>query len=180
MVDVLAQYNRFVKPAYDDFIKPTMKHADIIVPFSAYNNNAINMLVQNLKIKMYNIKRRQLKIEEGLALSEVRNRIHSDSVPDIDSPTQVSRSDNNAEEVSPTKDDQRIIQATAAEELPSFELVDISVDYGRFKGQLNVFEAGNSQNHKIYTLILNLFRLLRSIENESGNGSVEPGKDYMN
>ena len=34
VVDVLQQYNRFVKPAYDDFIKPTMKHADIIVPFS--------------------------------------------------------------------------------------------------------------------------------------------------
>ena len=33
VVDVLAQYNRFVKPAYDDFIKPTMKHADIIIPF---------------------------------------------------------------------------------------------------------------------------------------------------
>lgn len=33
VIDVLQQYNRFVKPAYDDFIKPTMKHADIIIPF---------------------------------------------------------------------------------------------------------------------------------------------------
>jgi hypothetical protein len=46
------QYNRFVKPAYDDFIKPTMKHADIIVPFSHSNENAVSMLVQNLQIKM--------------------------------------------------------------------------------------------------------------------------------
>lgn len=30
--DVLQQYHRFVKPAYDQFIAPTMTHADIIVP----------------------------------------------------------------------------------------------------------------------------------------------------
>jgi len=29
---VLHQYNRFVKPSYDEFIKPTMKFSDIIVP----------------------------------------------------------------------------------------------------------------------------------------------------
>ncbi len=52
VVDVLSQYCKFVKPAYDDFIKPTMKHADIIVPFTTENNNAVNMLVQTLRIKM--------------------------------------------------------------------------------------------------------------------------------
>jgi len=45
VVDILCQYCKFVKPAYDDFIKPTMKHADIIVPFTSENNNAVNMLV---------------------------------------------------------------------------------------------------------------------------------------
>jgi uridine kinase len=44
VVDVLAQYCRFVKPAYDDFIKPTMKHADLIIPFSVRNDNAVDML----------------------------------------------------------------------------------------------------------------------------------------
>jgi len=43
--DVLVQYNRFVKPAYDDFIKPTMKRADIIVPFGKHNTTAINFIV---------------------------------------------------------------------------------------------------------------------------------------
>ena len=52
VVDVLAQYNRFVKPAYDDFIKPTMKFADIIVPFENRNESAVEMLTQNLKIKL--------------------------------------------------------------------------------------------------------------------------------
>lgn len=58
--DVLVQYCRFVKPAYDDFIKPTMKHSDIIVPFTAYNNNAVNMLVQTLRIKLQ-VNKRQIE-----------------------------------------------------------------------------------------------------------------------
>ena len=41
-----------MKPAYDDFIKPTMRHADIIIPFDQKNENAVDMIVQNLKIKM--------------------------------------------------------------------------------------------------------------------------------
>ena len=35
VIDVLAQYCRFVKPAYDSHIKPQMKYADIIIPFTA-------------------------------------------------------------------------------------------------------------------------------------------------
>ena len=50
--ETLIAYNRFVKPAYDEFIKPTMKHADLIVPLKEYNENAVEMLVSNLKIKM--------------------------------------------------------------------------------------------------------------------------------
>ena len=52
MDETLIAYNRFVKPAYDEFIKPTMKHADLIVPLKEYNENAVEMLVSNLKIKM--------------------------------------------------------------------------------------------------------------------------------
>ncbi len=50
-----------MKPAYDDFIKPTMKHADIIVPFTTENNNAVNMLVQTLRIKIQIKKRQRLE-----------------------------------------------------------------------------------------------------------------------
>ena len=52
VVEALVQYNRFVKPAYDEFIKPTMKQANIVVPLKEYNENAVEMLVSNLKIKM--------------------------------------------------------------------------------------------------------------------------------
>lgn len=43
-IGILEQYNRFVKPAYDNFIKPTMRYADVIVPFLLDNVNAVNML----------------------------------------------------------------------------------------------------------------------------------------
>ena len=68
VVDVLAQYNRFVKPAYDDFIKPTMKHADIIIPFDTQNENAVSMLIQNLKIKMRLIEHEKADLAKGLVL----------------------------------------------------------------------------------------------------------------
>jgi uridine kinase len=28
----LKQYHRFVKPSYDAFIKPSMQHADLVIP----------------------------------------------------------------------------------------------------------------------------------------------------
>ena len=38
---VLKSYNRFVKPAYNDFIMPTKKFSDLIVPHGAQNKIAI-------------------------------------------------------------------------------------------------------------------------------------------
>ena len=38
---VLKSYNRFVRNAYIDFIKPTMKFSDLIVPHGAHNKIAI-------------------------------------------------------------------------------------------------------------------------------------------
>jgi uridine kinase len=29
---ILEQYNRFVKPSFDDFIQPTVRNVDIIIP----------------------------------------------------------------------------------------------------------------------------------------------------
>ena len=46
---VLDQYFKFVKPSYDEFILPTMKYADIIIPHGAHNQVAIDLLVLNLK-----------------------------------------------------------------------------------------------------------------------------------
>lgn len=73
VLDVIAQYNKFVKPSYDDFIKPTMKFADIIVPFTDDNEKAVTILCQNLKIKMEVLKkqRREARPQRPWALSDV-------------------------------------------------------------------------------------------------------------
>ena len=52
VTDVLQQYNRFVKPAYDEFIKPTMKYADIIVPKGKSNTVGIDFIISNLRIRI--------------------------------------------------------------------------------------------------------------------------------
>ena len=65
VVDVLQQYNRFVKPAYDDFIRPTMKQSDLIIPFWQRNHSAVEMLIENLKIKMRVIEQQRADHESG-------------------------------------------------------------------------------------------------------------------
>ncbi|KAH6826781.1 uridine like 4 [Perilla frutescens var. hirtella] len=49
---VLDQYSRFVKPAFDDFILPTKKYADIIIPRGGDNPVAIDLIVQHLRTKL--------------------------------------------------------------------------------------------------------------------------------
>ena len=46
---VLKSYNRFVRLAYHEFIKPTMKYSDLIVPQGASNKIAISFISENLK-----------------------------------------------------------------------------------------------------------------------------------
>ncbi|KAG6755652.1 hypothetical protein POTOM_041485 [Populus tomentosa] len=45
---VLDQYSKFVKPAFDDFILPTKKYADIIIPRGGDNHVAIDLIVQHI------------------------------------------------------------------------------------------------------------------------------------
>ncbi|XP_062088734.1 uridine kinase-like protein 4 [Humulus lupulus] len=49
---VLAQYSKFVKPAFDDFILPTKKYADIIIPRRGDNHVAIDLIVQHIRTKL--------------------------------------------------------------------------------------------------------------------------------
>lgn len=49
---VLDQYNRFVKPAFDSFIAPTMRHADIIIPRGGDNGVAIDLIVRHIKSRL--------------------------------------------------------------------------------------------------------------------------------
>ena len=84
--DVLAQYNRFVKHSYDEFIKPIMKYADVIIPKGRSNTKGIDFVVSNLKIRVpldelnENISagafssKNQLGIDDDLKISEIRSK----------------------------------------------------------------------------------------------------------
>eukprot|EP00250_Pteridium_aquilinum_P000409 c10452_g1_i1 orf=103-1191(+) len=50
--NVLEQYAKFVKPAFDDFVLPTKKHADVIIPRGGDNHVAIDLIVQHIRTKL--------------------------------------------------------------------------------------------------------------------------------
>ncbi|XP_017973284.1 PREDICTED: uridine kinase-like protein 1, chloroplastic isoform X1 [Theobroma cacao] len=49
---VLEQYAKFVKPAFDDFILPSKKYADVIIPRGGENHVAIDLIVQHVGTKL--------------------------------------------------------------------------------------------------------------------------------
>ncbi|RAL49918.1 hypothetical protein DM860_002209 [Cuscuta australis] len=49
---VLDQYDKFVKPGFEEFILPTKKYADIIIPRGAENNVAIDLILQHIRTKL--------------------------------------------------------------------------------------------------------------------------------
>ncbi|XP_032238285.1 uridine-cytidine kinase-like 1 [Nematostella vectensis] len=49
---VLQQYNKFVKPAFDQHIAPTMAFADIVVPRGGENDVAIDLIVTHVKTQL--------------------------------------------------------------------------------------------------------------------------------
>ena len=64
MKDVLEQYNRHVKPAFDYYIAPSMIHADLIVPRGGENEVAIKLIVQHVQTQF---DARGFKLREQLA-----------------------------------------------------------------------------------------------------------------
>eukprot|EP01095_Lingulamoeba_sp_RSL-Kostka_P000949 TRINITY_DN11275_c0_g2_i1.p1 TRINITY_DN11275_c0_g2~~TRINITY_DN11275_c0_g2_i1.p1 ORF type:complete len:556 (-),score=166.69 TRINITY_DN11275_c0_g2_i1:146-1813(-) len=57
---VLTQYERFVKPAFDEFIAPTKRFADIIIPNLTDSSVAINIITQHIKSEL---RQRGIKVE---------------------------------------------------------------------------------------------------------------------
>ena len=47
---ILTQYMQFVKPAFDDYVFPTKKFADVIIPRGADNKVAIDLIVQHIRV----------------------------------------------------------------------------------------------------------------------------------
>lgn len=49
MISVLEQYNKFVKNAFRDFIRPSIVYADIIIPGFRNNRVSVDFIVQHIK-----------------------------------------------------------------------------------------------------------------------------------
>ncbi|CAO1423612.1 unnamed protein product [Diamesa serratosioi] len=74
---VLKQYSTMVKPAYSNYIAPTMAHADIIVPRGGTNKIAIQLIVQHVCSQL---QLRGFKLRETLANSLTHNQPMPDSL----------------------------------------------------------------------------------------------------
>ena len=52
VASVIEQYSKFVKPAFDTWIYPTKKFADVIIPRGGDNMVAIDLIVQHIRTKL--------------------------------------------------------------------------------------------------------------------------------
>ncbi|XP_010436027.1 PREDICTED: uridine kinase-like protein 1, chloroplastic [Camelina sativa] len=52
VISVLEQYAKFVKPAFDDFVLPTKKYADVIIPRGGDNHVAVDLITQHIHTKL--------------------------------------------------------------------------------------------------------------------------------
>lgn len=60
---ILEQYNRFVKPSFDDFIQPSVKNADIIIPRGRDNVVAIDLITKHIFTRLGGDQKRGREIE---------------------------------------------------------------------------------------------------------------------
>lgn len=51
---VLTQYFSTVKPMHEEFVEPSKRHADIIIPEGGFNSVALSILIQNIKYLIEN------------------------------------------------------------------------------------------------------------------------------
>jgi hypothetical protein len=79
MENVIERYHKFVKPAYNSFIKPTKVYADIIIPKGAENTLAVDLICQYLKNNILN-NEKPIKNKEKLSIDiEIINKEKEES-----------------------------------------------------------------------------------------------------
>ena len=49
MESVINQYTTTVKPMHEEFVEPSKKYADVIIPEGGFNSVAVQMLIQNIR-----------------------------------------------------------------------------------------------------------------------------------
>ncbi|XP_006037907.2 uridine-cytidine kinase-like 1 [Alligator sinensis] len=64
IVGVIKQYNKFVKPAFEQYIEPTVQVADIVVPRGGENSVALDLIVQHVHSQL---EKREITVRATLA-----------------------------------------------------------------------------------------------------------------
>ncbi|XP_071598495.1 uridine-cytidine kinase-like 1 isoform X2 [Heliangelus exortis] len=64
IVGVIKQYNKFVKPAFEQYIEPTVQVADIVVPRGGENSVALDLIVQHVHSQL---EKREITVRAALA-----------------------------------------------------------------------------------------------------------------
>ena len=54
MESVIMQYTSTVKPMHEEFVEPSKKYADVIIPEGGFNSVAVSMLIQNIRSLILN------------------------------------------------------------------------------------------------------------------------------
>ena len=62
LTNIIERYNKFVKPAYEEYIKPQRRYADVIIPHGAQNKIAIEFVSTNLKSELH----KRISLEDKL------------------------------------------------------------------------------------------------------------------
>ena len=71
---VLEQYEKHVRPAYNNYIGPTIQYADIIVPRGGENNIALNLITKHVRAQLA---KKGFKSRSTLAQASISNEPHS-------------------------------------------------------------------------------------------------------
>uniref|UniRef100_A0A7S3Z9K3 Uridine kinase n=1 Tax=Lotharella globosa TaxID=91324 RepID=A0A7S3Z9K3_9EUKA len=72
--EVLDQYIGTVKRSYDDFIHPTKRHADLVIPQGGHNTVAISLMVEHIRTQLKN-----LHLEKVVHRRSLESNGHSDA-----------------------------------------------------------------------------------------------------
>jgi uridine kinase len=49
MQSVISQYTTTVKPMHEEFVEPSKKYADVIIPEGGFNSVAVSMLIRSIQ-----------------------------------------------------------------------------------------------------------------------------------
>ncbi|KFW69123.1 Uridine-cytidine kinase-like 1, partial [Pygoscelis adeliae] len=68
IVGVIKQYNKFVKPAFEQYIEPTVQVADIVVPRGGENFVALDLIVQHVHSQLEKVRAALASAHQGQPL----------------------------------------------------------------------------------------------------------------